>query len=77
MVFLLANFNKKEYDKSYVKDKTAPFKFGMSKEDSERFVTHCTNLGVNRSAYLKKLVNDDATKRGLPLVFHGRISEDK
>ena len=71
----MATFDKKEYDKLYVKDKTAPFKFGMSKDDSERFIAHCTKLGVNRSAYLKKLVNKDAMEQGFEPVFQGRISD--
>lgn len=69
----MSNFNKNEYNKQYIKDKRKMYGWNMSLTEYDAFIAHCTNIGLDRSAYLKKLVNDDAIKRGMPLVFQGRI----
>lgn len=72
----MGDFNKNKYNKQYIKDNMKQIKLSVKLEEYDAFIAHCTNIGINRSAYLKKLVNEDAIKRGMPLVFQGRINEE-
>lgn len=61
--------NKAEYDKQYIKDNRKSYGWNLSIQEYEAFAILCNELHVNRSEYLKTLVNADVQKRGFPLVF--------
>lgn len=65
----MSNFDKKEYDKLYIKNNTSPYKWGLSVTQRAALDEYCTKNNIKISAYLKKLIDDDMKKQGLPEIF--------
>ena len=72
----MGDFNKSDYDKLYNKTKRKPYSWNLSMQERADFDALCTKLQVNNSAYLKQLVNADATKRGLQPIFSIRYKDE-
>ena len=62
-------FNKTEYNMQYRKDNVKRIELVMSKDEYELFNAYCTKLDINRCAYLKMLVDNDAISRGYNAIF--------
>lgn len=65
----MGEFNKSDYDKLYNKTKRKMYGWNLSLREYQAFSEYCNSLGMDRSAYLKKLVNEDAQRRGFAPVF--------
>lgn len=72
----MSNFNKPEYDKLYNSTNRKRYSWNLSNEEYDRFLAYCTNINIKPSAYLKKLVNADAGKRGYGTIFGRRKKTD-
>ena len=65
----MGTFNKKEYDIMYIKNNTKSYKWGLSITQRTALDEYCTKINMTISAYLKKLVDEDMQKQGLPEIF--------
>ena len=72
----MGDFNKLDYDKLYNKTKRKPYSWNLSTQERADFDALCTKLHVNNSAYLKCLVNADATRRGLQPIFSIKYTDE-
>ena len=71
----MGDFNKKEYDKVYQRNNVKQIKLSVRNEEYDAFNAYCTKINVNRSAYLKKLINTDATNNGFEPIFSIKDTE--
>ena len=67
----MGNFDKRAYDKAYNNANRTCIKLSVSKEEYDLFVQSVQKAGITctTSTYLKKLVNEDFTERGLDPIF--------
>ena len=65
----MGDFNKSEYDKLYNKNNRTMIRVNVSNDEKAAFDAYCTKIDVVSSAYLKNLINEDATKRGFEPLF--------
>ena len=65
---------KSERDKLYNATQRKRFGINLSNEEYANFHAYCTKIGVIPTAYIKKLVNEDVTKRGDEPFF--RVKKD-
>lgn len=65
----MGKFNKKEYDKQFIKDNYDQIRLSVRKESKVEFAAYCTKIGVKPTPYITKLINDDAIRRGYPPIF--------
>lgn len=67
----MGNFDKKAYDKAYNNANRTYIKASVSKDEYAHFMQSVQKAGITctTSTYLKKLVNEDFTKRGLDPIF--------
>lgn len=65
----MSNFDKKEYDRIYIKNNIKKVELAMSKEEYETFSEYCTKIGMQKAIYLKMLVDNDAISRGCTAIF--------
>lgn len=65
----MSNFDKKEYDRIYIKNNIKKVELAMSKEEYETFCEYCTKIGMQKATYLKMLVDNDAISRGYNAIF--------
>lgn len=61
----------------YNANKTKLFTLRLILPEYDAFNEYCTNIDVNRSAYVKKLINDDAIKRGYKPIFGSTTDGNK
>ena len=67
----MGEFCKKEYDKQYNKVNRSMIRVNVSNDEKAAFEAYCADIGVVPSTYLKRLINEDAARRGMPLIFKG------
>ena len=67
----MGNFDKKAYDKAYNNANRTYIKASVSKDEYAHFMQSVQKAGITctTSTYLKKLVNEDFTKRVLDPIF--------
>lgn len=65
----MGDFDKKAYDMQYQKDNYKAIKLAASKEQAAKLEEVAKTIGKTKSAYIKDLIDDDLTKRGLPPIF--------
>lgn len=65
----MSDLDKYEARKKYNANKTKVFPLRLILPEYDAFNEYCTNIDVNRSAYVKKLINEDAIKRGYKPIF--------
>lgn len=65
----MGNFDKKAYNDEYMKNKTDPYNWRISVTQRAALDEYCTNNNIKISAYLKKLIDEDMKKQGLPKIF--------
>lgn len=65
----MSNFDKKEYDRIYIKNNIKKVELAMSKEEYETFSEYCTKINMQKATYLKMLVDNDAISRGYNAIF--------
>ena len=73
----MGDINKNSAKKKYNADKTKLFTLRLILSEYDAFNEYCTNIDVNRSAYIKKLINEDAIKRGYKPIFGSTIDSNK
>lgn len=61
--------SKRSRQSLYNANKTKLFTLRLILPEYDAFNEYCTNIDVNRSAYVKKLINEDAIKRGYKPIF--------
>lgn len=71
----MGEFNKSDYDKLYNKTKRKMYGWNLSSQEYQAFYDYCLELEIDRSSYLKKLVNEDAIKRGYNPIFSIKDTE--
>ena len=59
----------REYQKLYNATKMSPYKWNISITQRAALDEYCTKNNIKISAYLKKLVDEDMKKQGLPEIF--------
>lgn len=69
--------SKRSRQSLYNANKTKLFTLRLILPEYDAFNEYCTNINVNRSAYLKKLINEDATKRGYKPIFGSTMDSNK
>lgn len=67
----MGDFSKKEYDKQYNKNHRSMIRVNVSNEEKAAFEKYCSEIGVVPSTYLKRLINEDAVRRGMEPLFRG------
>ena len=67
----MGEFCKKEYDKQYNKNNRSMIRVNVSNDEKAAFEEYCAKIGVVPSTYLKRLINEDAIRNGLELIFKG------
>lgn len=65
----MGKFNKKEYDKQFIKDNYDQIRLSVRKESKVEFTAYCAKIGVKPTPYITKLINDDAIRRGYNPIF--------
>ena len=65
----MSNFDKKEYDRIYIKNNIKKAELAMSKEEYETFSEYWTKIGMQKATYLKMLVDNDAISKGYNAIF--------
>lgn len=67
----MGNFDKASYNKAYNNANRTYIRLSVSKEEYDLFMQSVQKAGITctTSTYLKKLVNEDFTKRGLDPIF--------
>ena len=58
------NFDKKEYMKEYIKNKTVQRKLGLSIEEDEKLRTYLDHIGQGYSELVRNLILEDMHKNG-------------
>ena len=69
--------SKRSRQSLYNANKTKLFTLRLILPEYDAFNEYCTNINVNRSAYVKKLINEDATKRGYKPIFGSTRDSNK
>lgn len=59
----------REYQKLYNATKMRSYKWNISVTQREQLDAYCTKINMTISAYLKKLVDEDMQRQGLPEIF--------
>lgn len=65
----MSTFNKKEYNLMYNKNNRKCLNFGMSIDEYNNFITACEHIKIERSFYIKALINADMIDRGMQPIF--------
>lgn len=65
----MSNFDKKEYDRIYIKNNIKKVELAMSKDEYESFCAYCDKINMQKATYLKILVDNDAISRGYTAIF--------
>lgn len=65
----MSDFNKREYDKQYIKNNYEQIRLSVRKEDKASFDAFCTKIGVKPTQYITNLINADAIARGYDPIF--------
>ena len=73
----MSDTNKNNAKKKYNANKTKLFTLRLILPEYDAFNEYCTNIDVNRSAYIKKLINEDAIKRGYKPIFGSTTDGNK
>ncbi len=71
----MGEFCKKEYDKQYNKNHRTMIRVNVSNEEKVAFERYCAAIGVVPSTHLKRLINEDAIRNGMELIFKGTCAE--
>lgn len=58
------NFDKKEYMKEYIKNKTVQRKLGLSIEEDEKLGKYLDHIGQGYSELIRNLILEDMHKNG-------------
>lgn len=69
--------SKRSRQSLYNANKTKLFTLRLILPEYDAFNEYCTNINVNRSAYVKKLINEDAIKRGYKPIFGSTMDSNK
>lgn len=72
----MGEFCKKEYDKQYNKNHRSMIRVNVSNEEKAAFERYCERVGVVPSTHLKRLINQDAVRRGMEPIF-GNVSAEE
>lgn len=65
----MGDYNKNEYNRLYNSTKMNPYKWNISITQRAALDEYCTKNNIKLSAYLKKLVDEDMHRQGLPEIF--------
>ena len=71
----MGDFNQREYNLLYNKNKRTWIRVNVSNEEREKFDAYCISLGVKSSTYVKTLINNDMKRRGLEPLFKIRNTD--
>ena len=77
------NFDKKEYRKEYIKNKTVQRKLGLSIEEDVKLGKYLDHIGQGYSEYIRNLIIQDMHKNGWteviksPKIKGKRVGEEK
>ena len=66
----MGDFNQKEYNLLYNKNKRTWIRVNVSNEEREKFDAYCISLDVKSSTYVKNLINEDMKRRGFEPLFN-------
>lgn len=66
----MGDFNQREYNLLYNKNKRTWIRVNVSNEEREKFDAYCISLDVKSSTYVKNLINEDMKRRGFEPLFN-------